>query len=69
MSLILREGEICPNADSCPFAKDGNCNGCVPRENEFVCNYVNEDGLISNGKIRNKHDKTGKMEVIIERGK
>ena len=67
MSLVLREGEICPNADSCPFASEGNCNGCVPRENEFVCNYVNDDGSISeSGKTRSKHDKTGKMKIITE---
>jgi len=65
--LVLKEGEVCPYAGSCNYNLDGNCCGARSgRKNVFTCVYV-ENGIIQDGGvIRNSHDITGKMRVIVE---
>jgi len=70
MSLLLKPTQICPYRSTCKYAYDasGNfCQGTVIRDIDFVCDYVNDRGEISNeGKARLSQDRTGRMKVIME---
>ncbi len=69
MSLILKEKVVCPYNNSCPYNKGSfTCHGANPdRSNEFICDFVNEDGSFKENCFRNKHDTSGKMEIIVEK--
>jgi|GEM_PF-1762532 hypothetical protein len=68
MSLILKKNEVCPYSNICPHNKGTFiCQGANPnRTNEFVCDFVNENGSFREDRFRSKHDTTGKMEIILE---
>lgn len=63
--LVLSEGEICPLATRCQYARD--CWGVkANRDTVFECDFVEEGGHIKEGMFRNPHDKTGRMTVLME---
>ena len=67
--MILKEYEVCKYAATCPFnSQIGNdfCYGAdSKRSGQFECHLVSDDGVFSEG-FRSKHDKTGKMKIIVE---
>ena len=66
MSLILESGERCPYGARCPYNKLNECLGArVDRDTRFNCSFV-KDGKIVEGGSRNKFDKTGQMQIIME---
>jgi hypothetical protein len=63
--LLLSEGEVCPLALRCPYAQE--CWGVKSnRDTVFTCSFVDDRGNIKEGMFRNPHDKTGKMQVIVD---
>lgn len=63
--LVLMENEICRLAPKCPHRE--GCWGAKPnRDNKFMCEFVDNFGNIREDCYRNPHDKTGKMNVILE---
>jgi len=66
--LVLKEREVCPFRDNCPFIMEGlnlTCQGTLSnRIGDFICAYVNPDGTFLEGHMRNELDKTGKMELL-----
>ncbi len=71
--ILLEAGQMCPHHNKCPYnaTKHGGvflCQGANPtRQNLFTCDHVEINGKIDEGKtMRNPHDKTGKMKVIME---
>jgi len=64
MSLTIQPNESCSKQRQCPYAE--NCQGAHPRELVFVCDFVGDDGRISEGLFRNANDKTGKMKILVE---
>lgn len=67
MALILKPDQICTHKSTCPYAQDAttghHCQGTIRRKLEFVCDYV-QGGRVTEGKMRNRYDKTGQMRVI-----
>jgi len=65
--MVLKENEICVHSNTCPYNIYDSCMGAKKRDTMFSCNYITEDGgFISDGKIRNKEDVTGNMEILLE---
>lgn len=66
--MILEAGKGCHLANGCPYNKPhGYCRGALSdRPNEFVCDYVENGQIITDGGFRNPLDKTGRMKVIME---
>jgi hypothetical protein len=73
MSLKLNAFEPCPHGSTCPYNNQQGQNFCIgaseKRPGLFICDYVNDSGIIEEGKFRSKFDETGKMKIIIEQGK
>ena len=64
--LILKEGQVCPFSQSCPYNDMNQCWGAKPnRPNTFTCEYV-VNGKILEGGFRLPSDKTGKMKILQE---
>jgi hypothetical protein len=66
--IILQENQICPHASKCPHA-DGCYGTKNNRNNKFTCEFVDTNGNVDTGGVRNPLDKTGKMKVILEGAK
>jgi len=65
--IKLNAKEKCPFFKECPYNSNSLCQGADPlRETEFICDFVNKYGIFNEGRFRNKYDKTGKMEIILE---
>ena len=65
--IILKENEICPYVNICPYNEYNQCNGVNPnRTGIFTCDYVIDGKIISGQLDRLSEDKTGKMKVIME---
>lgn len=63
--IIIKKNEVCKFSSNCPHNKLGGCFGTrSDRENDFVCNFVNEDGLFVEGHERSALDKTGESKVL-----
>lgn len=73
MSLTLRPNEACKYGSTCPYNNQQGQNFCtgasVSRSSLFICDFVNDAGIIEEGKFRSKFDETGKMKVILENGR
>lgn len=69
--LVLKEHEVCPYHVICPYVTGSNariCQGTNPHRNTvFTCQYVRQDGSIDPGGTRNPLDKTGRMEILLEK--
>lgn len=64
--MVLKEYEVCPLQNNCPYNKQGECFGASSnRPTSFVCEYV-VDGKILEGGQRLPGDKTGKMKLLID---
>lgn len=68
--MILKEKELCPHSCRCPYninALGEPCHGTMlSRTNEFICDYVVNGQIITDGSPRIPGDKTGRMKVIME---
>ena len=69
--LILKEGQVCIYASQCPYNHNGGvagtCQGSNPNRNTiFTCEFVVNGKIIENAGVRNPHDQTGKMKIIME---
>jgi len=65
--IILKENEVCPYANNCPYNKLYDCNGGNSnRTNIFTCEYVVDGQIIENQPNRLLKDLTGKMKIIME---
>jgi len=65
--LILKENEVCPYTNNCPYNESHNCNGGNPnRNNVFTCEYVVNGQIITDQPNRLSKDLTGKMKIIME---
>ncbi len=64
--LILKENEICPFMDTCPY-NEGICHGAKANRNRvFTCEYVVDGKFLKGQANRLSEDVTGKMKVIME---
>lgn len=72
MSLVLKPNQSCPYLLKCPYnnskLNQGSfCPGSDSnRTTEFFCEFVDDNGIINEGKFRSQYDTTGKMKVILE---
>jgi hypothetical protein len=65
--LVLRENEICPYYNKCPYNNSNECNGArINRPHIFTCEYVVDGKILENKPSRLPHDLTGKMKIIME---
>lgn len=67
--MVLKANQVCSFYQNCPYNNSSTsaCQGANPdRKNQFICNYVDEKGVFSEGKFRSGLDQTGKMKVILE---
>ena len=66
--LILNEYEACPHASRCPYNLHHTCNGAKGvRDTKFYCEYYNNGHFVEGGSQRLVEDKTGKMQVLMEK--
>ena len=64
--LILKENEICPFVNICPY-NEGLCHGAVAnRGHVFTCEYIVDGKFLEGQANRLSGDVTGKMQVIME---
>lgn len=65
--LRLKESEVCPYGRSCQYNSGDTCLGARSgRDTAFDCEFVKGGVIQDGGIVRNPHDKTGKMKVILE---
>jgi hypothetical protein len=71
--LLLKENEVCPHSYKCPYHNPKGmmsgafCRGADRlRKATFTCSFVQDDGTISDGYLRNQNDVTGRMKILVE---
>ena len=65
--LQLGPNQTCPHSHKCPHVGRGlgNCMGTDPnRSNVFTCEFVDNQGNISESGFRNPKDQTGTQKVL-----
>lgn len=74
MALILDKNEVCKYSKTCKYnsgyGSSPFCIGSDPNRNTvFLCDLVDDKGVIIEDKFRSNLDKTGKMKIILEEEK
>lgn len=68
--MELKSYQVCPYSGNCPYNNTSLnyfCKGASSdRTTVFNCNFVDENGVFSEGKFRSNHDETGNMKIILE---